>query len=569
MRGTHHYATFLLTLILSFTKVGFSQTVFETYLESEEEISQAYYGGELTHEQYQDLLDLYFNQVDLGDQDLSRLEIIPGATKSDLERIREIFEEENNPERIVRTLREDLDLRQYLPFMNVESPSKRGMNLRAYWQTNVDLAEGTTQSGGDRSYFQLRMKLKPHYEILFQGERRYFGRMDVSKRYIKVQNRGLIRELILGNFTAEYGNGLNLGRYDYWRYNTDSYQEEEGDFLIPNSTWYNGIKASLFNGRLRPDIIYSYYEGDSLKRNLVGANLSWEAGRLSPGVAYSLDLTEDEDGNELENECISLHARLRGGKREVKGEVALLNWDYGAVNLQFLLRERNYSTEFTFWGYSNNFVNFHTSSRANPDYFTVYFDEVDYDFRSPQAGEIGFSSSNRFKITDRLQGKANFSGWGNQVRNTNNHDLQLGFIAHLSEPFSLRFDQFIKSRDNQEEPYQSYTSQIEAQSYHLKDFPIQTKVSYNLKDYEVTGRRSYTYFWLRIGILNLKPLEIFSRIKYVYRELKYSTKKYCEFYLEENLDFWEGFNLSAKYRANYRGLVAEDKEIRVRLQALW
>jgi|GEM_PF-4236883 len=554
---------------MSFTRTGFPQTVFETYLESEEEINQAYYGGELTYEQYQDVLDLYFNQIDLGDEDLSRLEVIPGATKSDREKIREIFERENDPERIVRILREDLHLRRYLPFISTQPVTKKAVSLRAYWQTNVDLAEGTTQSGGDRSYFQFRMRLKPHYEILLQGERRYFERMEVSKRYIKVQNRGLIRELILGNFTAEYGNGLNLGRYDYWRYNTDSYQEKEGNFLIPNSTWYNGIKASLFGGRLRPDIIYSYYEGDSLKRNLIGANLSWRGDWFSPGVAYSLDLTEDEDGNELRNECISLHASLRSERTEVKGEAALLNWDHGAVNLQFLLRERNYSTEFTFWGYSDGFVNFHTSSRANPDYFTVYYDEIDYDFRCPQAGEIGFSSSNRFKITNRLQGRANLSGWGNRVRKTNNHDLQLGLIAHLSEPFSLRFDQFIRSRDNQEEPYQSYTSQIEAQSYHLKDFQIQTKVSYNLKDYEVTGRRSYAYFWLRIGILNLKPLEIFSRIKYVYQELKYSTKKYCEFYLEESLDFWEGFNLSAKYRADYRGLVAEDKEIRVRLQALW
>jgi hypothetical protein len=316
-------------------------------------------------------------------------------------------------------------------------------------------------------------------------------------------------------------------------------------------------------------LIYSYYEGDSLKRNLVGANLAWEGSYFSPGLAYSVDLTAGEDGSELRNECISLYSRLIGKKIEILGEAALLNRDYGAVCLKFFLKEKNHSSELSLWGYSDGFVNFHTSSPANPDYFTVHYDEINYDFRCPQAGEIGFSSSNRFRISDRLQGKAIFSGWGNRVKKTSNHDLQLGLIAHVSEPFSLRFDQFIKSRENQEEPYQSYTSQIEAQSYYLEDFPIQAKLSCNLKKYDLTGKRDYAYLWLRVGMLKLKPLEIFSRIKYVYQELKCSTKKYCEFYLEESLDFWESFNLSAKYRANYRGLVAEDKEIRVRLQALW
>lgn len=568
LRSIHYLATLLVTFLVSFTPPGFAQIVFETYLESEEAINEAYYRGELSYEQYQDLLDLYFNRIDLGDEDLSRLEVVPGATRSDLNRIRDVFQE-NDSETVARILTEDLDLRQYLPFINVRSPSNREMNLRAYWQTNLDFAEGASESGGDKSHFQFRMRLNPHYEILFQGEKRYFDQAEVSKRFIKVQNVGFMRELILGNFTAGYGNGLNLGRYDYWRYNTDSYWEERGDLFIPNSTWYNGIKASLLNGSLQPDIVYSYYEGDSLKRNLFGANLTWRGGSFSPGVTYSVDLTEDGEGGQLQNECLSLHTSLRGRKTEVGGEAALLNSDYAAVNLQFLLTERDYSTEFRFWGYSDGFVNFHTSSKANPDYFTVYYDEIDYDFRCPQAGEIGFSSSNRFKITDRLYGKANFSGWGNRVRKTDNYDLQLGFIARWSQLFSLRFDQFIKNRDNQEEPYQSYTSQLEVRSHHLRDLPVESKISYNLKEYEMAGKRDYAYFWLRVGFLKLKPLEIFSRIKYVYQELKYSTKKYCELYLQERVDFWEGFNLQVKYRANYRGLVAEDKEIRVRLQALW
>ena len=57
MRSSLYPVTILVTVLVSFTGTGFPQTVFETYLESEEEISQAYYGGELTHEQYQDLLD--------------------------------------------------------------------------------------------------------------------------------------------------------------------------------------------------------------------------------------------------------------------------------------------------------------------------------------------------------------------------------------------------------------------------------------------------------------------------------------------------------------------------------
>jgi hypothetical protein len=569
LRNIPHHAALIVLLLVSFTRLCFSQTVFETYLESEEEIEEAYQQGELTYDQYQDILDLYFDKVDPEGADLKRLEALPGATESDLSRLEEVFKREDSPEKIAALLGSDFDLRGFLPFVNLRPPTTRDIGLRAYWQTNVDLPEEAAESAGEKSRALLRVTLTPHYEIFLQGEKRDLGRMGISKRYLKVQGRGLFREVVLGNFTAGYGNGLNLGRYDYWRYNTDSYWEEEGDLLIPNSTWYNGIKLSLLNGRFRPDLIYSYSEGDSLKRKLVGTNVSLQDESFSPGIAYSFDVTEDEKGGELTNECLSLHASLGAKRTELKGEAALLNWDQFALDLRFSLRDEGYSSEFALWGYSNGFVNFHVSSGANPDYFTVYFEEVDYHFRSPQAGEIGFSSSSKFRITDRLSGRANLSGWGNRVRDTNNHDLQVALIAELSRPLTLRFDQFIRGRDNPEEPYQSYTSQLEVRSSHLHDFPIQGKISYNLKDYSVSGERDYAYFWLRIGVLSLRPLEIFSRIKYVYQEFKYSTKRYCEFYLEENLDFWEGFTLSGKYRADYRGFVAENKEIRVRLQALW
>jgi hypothetical protein len=56
---------------MSITPLGFPQVVFENYLESEEEINQAYYGGELTEERYQDILDLYFDRIDPEAEELS------------------------------------------------------------------------------------------------------------------------------------------------------------------------------------------------------------------------------------------------------------------------------------------------------------------------------------------------------------------------------------------------------------------------------------------------------------------------------------------------------------------
>ena len=102
------------------------------------------------------------------------------------------------------------------------------------------------------------------------------GAREIEKRYISLTKDNY--SLTLGNYAADIGCGLSIGRFDYRPLSLESQQDDSGHILFPDNSYYNGLKAEFLN---RYTFIYSVKKYDSVYKNTLGTGLAYPGPRRS------------------------------------------------------------------------------------------------------------------------------------------------------------------------------------------------------------------------------------------------------------------------------------------------
>ena len=215
-----------------------------------------------------------------------------------------------------------------------------------------------------------------------------------------------VLDITFGNFTADIGSGLGIGRYDY-RPAAVVRTEENNDFLYPDNSYYNGVKAeykSVFS------VLYSIkkYNSDDpswavIKQVLAGAlTLPVEESVLGATAGASIFDWRDEK-RRLGMASIFISNAPSG----IRSELAYAG--EGGGGYLALLRD-GYKAEL--WHYDHDYINPQSSGRAYQDENPVY--------------PVCYASRCLFRTPGGGDRDANFSrpGLGTPERRGNDHGLE-------------------------------------------------------------------------------------------------------------------------------------------------
>ncbi|UCE65996.1 MAG: hypothetical protein JSU85_14250 [Candidatus Zixiibacteriota bacterium] len=203
------------------------------------------------------------------------------------------------------------------------------------------------------------------------------GKAATERRSFKIKNDKY--SITLGNFTADIGCGLSLGRFDYRPVSLESDEEELNQFLFPDNSFYNGAKAEFLE---RHTIIYSVKKYDDVYKNTFGSALSTKLYTAQIGITGSFTrLSSGSGSNTLSVGSIFIDLEENGAR----GEIA-----YGESGPGACIQVARPDYVLRGWYYDDSYVNLQSSGFSHPDYqsYTDYRSEIS--FRQPQRGETGF-----------------------------------------------------------------------------------------------------------------------------------------------------------------------------------
>lgn len=249
---------------------------------------------------------------------------------------------------------------------------------------------------GLREYFRSAGRSSGNYYVAFgssgynyslkirSAQKRYF----CDSRSLRYTRTNL--SLTAGNYLADEGCGLVIGRYDY-RPSTGYDNPYDFDFWSPVNSYYNGLKIQLSRNQINGRIYSSAKNYADFHRRFLGGGLLWQNDNILIGAAcgfndlYSSDI---EDSRLAEG----LNFRYSYSDYELGGEIAQVNrsggiYLTGAKHLESAIIKTDY------WHYAPRFENYNCSGKAASDYRSFYPAGQEIGFRTTQAGETGIATN--------------------------------------------------------------------------------------------------------------------------------------------------------------------------------
>jgi hypothetical protein len=273
-------------------------------------------------------------------------------------------------------------------------------------------------------------------ELFYKGQKRD-SKYSAERRSLKL--KGGSWNVTLGNYTADIGAGIGIGRYDY---RPLSNPDDESDIIYPDNSYYNGLKVEYLN---KASILYSAKKYSNLYKAFYGAAVSTDIRECNIGISAAA--TCFSAGNrDLNLGSGSIY--IVDNRRRLKMEAA-----YAESGIGFFAESILHSFKLKGWYYSDSYLSPQSSGYAYPDYKSFkLFD--DYSFRQTQAGESGFyigrltqvkkiifrsaveswivskpsvdiSCAARYPLSDNFYLSARISGRGGAIKDRYQYEMEL------------------------------------------------------------------------------------------------------------------------------------------------
>ncbi len=193
-------------------------------------------------------------------------------------------------------------------------------------------------------------------------------------------------DLAVGNYTADIGSGLGIGRYDY-RPLGISGDSMNSDILFPDNSYYNGAKLEI---NRRFTLVFSSKKYLSTQKTFLGGAAWAMVDNYKVGItAAATNLSSGNNRRSLGEGSIYIANSELGLKSE-------FGYAESGAGIVCEFSRQNYDVRF--WHYDDSFINLQCSGMAYPDYQSFADVRFPVTFRQPQAGESGISLRRNFMI---------------------------------------------------------------------------------------------------------------------------------------------------------------------------
>jgi hypothetical protein len=369
----------LLVLFVLFSSSPAQQPSVRSY-ESEEDLWEALNDGEITFDEFTELLDLARSGADSLLTPLSDWEALPGSeagylTSSD----------------------------SALPFVTVPSP--RASRLDLPWVSSVRLGYNTDLSGSNASdgFTVMRFQF---------GRWRVVGDFDHDRNDQGTWRRRSITwrpgdvTLTLGNFEPRWGRGLVVGRRTRLVTQTD----ESGDGPVTLGRFDGFHFATNPKRLLSTEVFFSWIASAEFREYAGGAQVvvkrrAWTLGLSTSGGSVSrpdTGLYDFDDDTLYRENNYGTHIRYINGKHEALGEFAINDDGASAKAIEVVWPLAHGRFHARAWSYGAGYLGLWGGGPGHADTRPVYIDSLYHTFSSRTSGERGFDFTTRIAVTPNV-----------------------------------------------------------------------------------------------------------------------------------------------------------------------
>jgi hypothetical protein len=554
LRRVSIIALIFLLLIILLSDPTLTQSVSTELYETEEDLKDGLERGDLTYDEYLELLDLIRFKIRIDSEDTTRLFFIPDVTTTDA------FLPLMFRPRVLSPLN------KAIPFIQSIPKRKPGLKGELVWQIYQKIDE--TQKA--ESYAILKLKDK-RFSFNLRMEQDESKRLETQKRSFKLSNIWKSSDVTLGNFEKRIGLGLNLGYHPLFKYGLDDSININDSFLYPIRGRYNGILLESKFNFFRPNLIYSKNRFGDLEDALFALDLNFTHKRSKIGIILTkAKLSNSSTKSFFRDNCQSIYLNLNWKNLRLESEYALVwNNEKGfALNLD--TRKKPYRMSIYFWWYSSQFVHPHGGGPSNSDYETIsILDDLDFSYRSKQKGERGLLFKSTYPLSQDLFLDFAFNQWRKNPDSDESLRLKIGGGYNLSENILTQLH-FLWS-DDLNLSGTDYFNLTWDWVYTFWDV-THLRLKANYKSRKLTsGIKDYGDIQLKLGEFRVFPFDFNLWLKYTDPDFSISQNSYWNLYFEERLFFFEGIAVSVKYLAKFYQTKEKDNihAVRIRWEIEW
>ncbi|NIN00157.1 MAG: hypothetical protein GTO24_19400 [candidate division Zixibacteria bacterium] len=555
-------ASFVLSFILLTCFFSYScraQFIASEIYETEEDLREGLEMGFLTLDQYLELLDMMQSKLYPASKEADRLFFVPDMSNADLSQIKG------------QKLDLDLDQKMAAFLAQREKKDRAPLSGRLVWKFYEEFQQqGETESYlfcevGNRERLIWRIEadqqVNSSESILSQGDFR------VRRRFLNIMLPEYSSELVFGNFDKRIGLGLNVGYHPLFGYTSESEPHFEDSFLYPTRGRFNGILGESKFRSLSVLAFYSRNKRGQIENEIQTLDLILVKEEVQVGACLSAgELKNTQSKSTFTDDCTSLHFDFVVSPVRFSGEYALLPNEENALAFDLYSRRKPLSFDFSWWRYGDDFIHPHGGGISNPDYETIHLDEIDFDYRSRQAGERGIFFKSRYTILEKLNLDFSYNQWRERSYLPEKMKFRVGTGYDFSPEFSFAIYQLWTDYNVEDEEIDRKTSSLDL---FVSPYP---KLELNLiANYRTTHAKDYGDLRVKIRTAAVSPLEFVLWAKYNDPNFSRSSDGYFSFHVQEDLRFSGNFFFSAEYMSKFYQDESKDdtQSARVKVEILW
>ncbi len=545
--------------LIVFASPVLSQSISSEIYETEEDLLEGLEKGYLTLDQYLELLDLLQSKLRLTSSDLDKLHLIPDVSSVDLLQ--------------AKAQGQDLVLGQKIDSFLAEADEGGGHPLsgRVVWKLREDFQEGgetenyllCEMARGERLTWRIEADHLSNTSRAISGS----GTFRVRKRFLRLLFPEYSGELVLGNFDKRIGLGLNVGYHPLLGYAAESDPKYHQTFLYPVFGRYNGFCAEGQLGSFQGLILYSKNRGGEIEDQTRALDLSYGREQVRLGVCLSNgEVRSIAGGGSFKDDCGSFHLDLKLENLNVSGEYARLSNRKSGLAVDLYSSRKRYSFDLSLWRYDDDFIHPHGGGVSNPDYETVYLEEIDYDYRARQAGERGVFFKSGYEPIDRLSLSFSCSQWRERSYLPDKMKSRIGAGYRFSSRLYFKIYQLWTDYDVEDQEIDRKTSSL---SLHVSPH---RKLTFDfIANYRSTQTKDYGDLRLKIGTRLVSPLDVAMWLKYYDPDFSRSTDSNLSLQIQETVRFSRKCSASAEYvvKSYDDDRKVDSRTARVRIELLW
>lgn len=536
----------LLYFLTDFTQ---GQTLGSEIYPTEDELYEAFLIGQIDYQTYLNLQEIFLTGIDSTEMYL--IEEIPNIN---------YFQKYDSGEH------SDLEEEQTRPYLSAQiGVPKDELSGSVNWKRDQKL----DKSGHDRSRIYIKSQLSPNWSFKLNGNDEYLGHQEFSYRSLNYNSqRGMIRKLIIGNFTTRFGLGLTVG-YRGRMFDKDYFSAEE-TLLFPDYGGFNGLYAEGGPRKNRVKWLLHYDKNDTTKIRSSALHLSKRYGLYRiEGTLMGSVVNNRLTQKEFRQYQIGLLLGYSGDEIEIAIEAALPknNSNKSSKNNQAAVAEMTYkrndfSYKFSAWYYGQNYINLFGGGRSGDLYRTVEIEAVEFDYRDRRNNQRGFLVRTSTSLSDQTNADMSLSIYGSS-RYERFVEMQTSLEKTISKRTRLRiyYEMYRKEKSGQV----STENRLKLEyNYKSRQFSLKSFFGYTYEN----AQKQYLsqLFSLKVKNKILKEIEFWVNFGRINIETSNIDYFYC--YIKEMAEITETISIAVKYRYRYNRRFSKPEESTIYLETL-